>query len=83
MICSSKIGFTEGIDPTKSKNTKECIVSHYWYQLISFSIDINIVISITHRFKFYIIESILITLLLLLLKVMIIVVLFMALTNLK
>ena len=31
MICSSKIGFTEGIDPTKSKNTKECIVSQYWY----------------------------------------------------
>ena len=31
MICSSKIGFTEGSDPTKSKNTKECIVSHYWY----------------------------------------------------
>ena len=31
MICYKKIGFTEGIDLTKSQNSKECIVCYYVY----------------------------------------------------
>ena len=31
MIYYSKPGITEGIDLTKSKDSKECIVCHYWY----------------------------------------------------
>ena len=31
MIHYNKIGLTEGIDLSKSKNSTECIVCHYWY----------------------------------------------------
>ena len=31
MIYYSKPGITEGIDLTKSKDSKECRVCHYWY----------------------------------------------------
>ena len=76
MIYYSKPGITEGIDLTKSKDSKECIVCHYWY--------------FNHGFKFLksvfngchdllMMSPILIMLLLPILKVLIFIVLFMVL----
>ena len=76
MIYYSKPGITEGIDLTKSKDSKECIVCHYWY--------------FNHGFKFQksvfngchdllMMSPILIMLLLPILKVLIFIVLFMVL----
>ena len=31
MLYYNKIDLGEGIDLTKNKNSKKCIVSHYWY----------------------------------------------------
>ena len=38
MIYCSKTGLTEGVNLTRRKSSKECIVCHYWY--------------FNHRFKF-------------------------------
>ena len=76
MIYYSKPGITEGIDLTKSKDSKECIVCHYWY--------------FNHGFKFQksvfngchdllMMSPILIMLLLPILEVLIFIVLFMVL----
>ena len=31
MLYSEQLDLSEGIDPAKSNNSKECIVCHYWY----------------------------------------------------
>ena len=31
MLYYDRIGLNEGIDPTKSNKSKECMICHYWF----------------------------------------------------
>ena len=44
MLYYDKIDISEGIDPAKSNNSKECMVCHYWFLIMGSNFKILSVI---------------------------------------
>ena len=81
MLYYYRIDLSEVTDLTKSNNSKECIVCHYWYFNHGFKFPSS-VCNGCHDLMMFCLILILVILLLSLLKLLIIVVLFMVLANL-
>ena len=79
MLYYDRIDISEGIDPAKNNNSKECLVCHYWFFSHEFEFQILFVMLLMLCRRCLLILA---TLLFLLLKMLIIVVSFMTLANL-